>query len=118
MFAYYREKIQPTARVNAPEKIRARLKRFSLDELKAGIDKFAADSWWMDNNAARGVAWFFHSDQRSEQFLNLKPRSAPEQRNGARLIPPGATSKQKSSWNDEDIRAKWRVKTLGGQSDG
>lgn len=102
VFDYFRSKIQPSARVFKPEKIRARLKRFTLDELKAGIDNFAADWWWMDNNAARGADWFFHSDQRSEQFLNLKPRPSREapQRSGNDRMPPGAASKQRSSWTD------------------
>lgn len=76
VFEYYRSKIQPAVRVNAPEKIRARLKTFSVEDLKRGIDNFAADAWWMEHNGTRGVAWFFHSDTRSEQFLNLTPRPA------------------------------------------
>lgn len=116
LFDYYRSKIQPKVRINAPEKIRARLKRFTLDELKQGIDKFAADSWWMENNATRGVAWFFDSDRRSEQFLNLRPRTAP-QRNGSGQIPPGAASKQMSTW--ENFKGRHGGKIAGsGQTDG
>lgn len=100
LFDYYRSKVQPAARINAPEKIRARLKRFTAEELRAGVDHFAADPWWMENNATRGVAWFFHSDQRSEQFLNLKPRPASESRNGSDRLLPGAASKQQSKWTE------------------
>lgn len=112
VFDYYRSKIQPAARLNAPEKIRSRLKRFSVEELKQGIDKFAADSWWMDNNGTRGAAWFFHSDQRSEQFLNLKPRVSA---NGKATIPPGAASKQQSKWSE--WKGRHGGNTVGMRSD-
>jgi hypothetical protein len=78
LFDYYREKIQPKARVNAPEKIRARLKTFSADELCRAIDNFAADWWWMKHNATQGVEWFFRSDRQVERFLNMVPRPEPE----------------------------------------
>jgi hypothetical protein len=73
---YYRDEIQPDARVCPREKIRARLKRFEVDELTQGIENFAADAWWMAHNGTRGGAWFFHSDARSEQFLTMEPRAA------------------------------------------
>lgn len=78
LFDYYRSKIQPKARVNAPEKIRARLKTFSADELRQAIDNFAGDWWWMKRNASQGVEWFFRSDRQVERFLNLVPRAEPE----------------------------------------
>lgn len=88
MFDYYREKIQPKARVNAPEKIRTRLQTFTADELKQAIDKFAADPWWMKHNASQGIEWFMRSDRQVERFLNLVPRqerdeSAPRGRPAA-----------------------------------
>lgn len=92
VFAYYCERVQPGARLCPTEKIRARLKRFSVDELKAGIDHFAADAWWMETNATRGAAWFFHSDERAEQFLTMQPRARPLALNGAARS--GAISKQ------------------------
>ena len=75
---YYKTEIQPEARVCPREKIRARLKRFTVDELTVGIEHFAADRWWMDHNSTRGGGWFFHSDARSEQFLTMEPRDAPQ----------------------------------------
>ena len=78
LFDHYRAKIQPKARVNAPEKIRARLKTFSADELRQAIDNFAADWWWMKHNATQGVEWFFRSDRQVERFLNLVPRPEPD----------------------------------------
>lgn len=74
VFEYYRARIQPKARLCPREKIAARLKRFTVTELKDGIDRFARDPWWMEHNADRGAPWFFHSDARSEQFLLLEPR--------------------------------------------
>lgn len=73
-FVYFREKIQPGAREFPKVKIKARLEKFSLDELKTGIDHFAATPWEMDNNAHRGADWFFQSNKRSEAYLNLQPR--------------------------------------------
>lgn len=70
----YRISIQPNARICPSEKIKKRLEKFSVEELVQGIHNFAADSWWMEHNANRGGAWFFQSDARSEQFLNLVPR--------------------------------------------
>jgi hypothetical protein len=104
LFDYYRQKIQPAARINAPEKIRRRLKRFTVDELKAGIDHFAADAWWMENNGSRGAAWFFDSDKRSEQFLNLAPRAKPApSANGAATYRTDAgreMTRTHSKWSD------------------
>ena len=33
---------------------------------------FSQEDWWMENNSHRGLAWFFHSDDRIDQFINLK----------------------------------------------
>lgn len=84
LFAHYKARVQPAARVYDPAKIAARLKRFTFEELVKGIDNFAADPWWMENNSARGADWFFHSDKRSEQFLNMKPRPAAAVQSPAR----------------------------------
>lgn len=78
IFDHYRAKIQPKVRVNAPEKIRARLATFSADELRQAIDHFAADWWWMKHNSTQGVEWFFRSDRQVERFLNLVPRPEPD----------------------------------------
>lgn len=78
VFEHFRARVQPTARICPTDKIRNRLKRFSVEELKAGIDHFAADPWWMVHNGTRGAPWFFANDARSEQFLHLSPRSEQE----------------------------------------
>lgn len=72
---YYRLKIQPAAREFAQDKIRTRLKRFTLDEVKLAIDHFEASPWQMEHNAHRGSAWWFHSDARVEGYLNMKPET-------------------------------------------
>lgn len=76
VYALYKVKINKRSRLitKAEQKIKARLKEYSVDQLKKAIEHFSADDWWMTNNAHRGVAWFFHSEDRVEQFLNLKPQ--------------------------------------------
>lgn len=82
IFGHYKERIQPQAKLCPTDKIKARLKRFSEDELRTAIDHFAADGWWMEHNGTRGGGWFFHSDQRIEQFLLMTPRKEAR-RNGS-----------------------------------
>jgi hypothetical protein len=82
VFGYYQQHIHPKARLVPHDKIKARLKTFSVDELRQAVDSFKKDEWWMENNATRGARWFFNSDERIEQFLNLRPRPATPSRNG------------------------------------
>ena len=100
-FEAYRTAIQPKARLlpAARDKIRRRLNTYSLDELLQAVGNFAADAWYMQHNAHRGAAWFFHSDDRIEQFTNLVPRTGTDSkrkdtddngRNGRHT--PGATA--------------------------
>lgn len=56
---------------NAKRKIVTRLKTYSVDDLICAINRFASNAWWREHNANRGIAWFFHSDDRIDQFLNL-----------------------------------------------
>lgn len=76
-FEAYRSAIQPKARLlpSARDKIKRRLDTYTLDELLQAVANFAADAWYMANNAHRGAAWFFHSDDRIEQYINLVPRA-------------------------------------------
>lgn len=76
IYAHFKAKIQPKSRTFPREKINARLKAFSADELKRGIDNFAADWWWMEHNASQGAEWFFRSDKQAERWLLLKPRAS------------------------------------------
>jgi hypothetical protein len=74
VYQHFKERIQPNSRLCPRDKLRSRLKRFTAEELLLAIDHFADDSWWMENNATRGADWFFHSDHRIEQFVNMRPR--------------------------------------------
>jgi hypothetical protein len=74
VWEYYREHIQPKARVYDPKKIAKRLETFTVEELKAGIDHFAADWWRMENNASMGADWFFDSDKQVDKWVLLVPR--------------------------------------------
>ena len=72
---YYQAQIR-SARLtaNARTKIKARLRTYSVNELKTAIAGFAGDTWWMEHNAQRGMAWFFANDDRIEQLIGLKVR--------------------------------------------
>lgn len=73
----YQEKILKNSRLtdSAKEKIKTRLLTFSEVDLLQAIDNFSADDWYVKNCGWRGMAWFFHSDDRIEKFVNLKPRT-------------------------------------------
>ena len=81
-FEAYKAAIQPRARLlpAARDKIKRRLNTYTLDELLQAVGNFSADSWYMSHNAHRGAAWFFHSDERIEQFCNLVPRTGTDER--------------------------------------
>jgi hypothetical protein len=81
-FEAYRQAIQPRARFlpAARDKIKRRLDTYTLPELLQAVSNFAADAWYMANNAHRGAAWFYHSDDRIEQFVNLVPRTGTDTR--------------------------------------
>ncbi len=72
----YKEKINSKSLLTdkAKEKIKIRLKVFSTQQLLKAIDNFSKDSWWMEHNSSRGVAWFFHTDERIDQLINLEPK--------------------------------------------
>lgn len=59
---------------SARSKIKSRLQSFRESDLKKAIENFSQDNWQMKHNAHRGMAWFFHTDDRVEQYINLKPR--------------------------------------------
>lgn len=74
IFNYYKGKICPAARMTdaGRTKVVLRLKKFGEEPLIKAINNFANNPWRMDNNADRGMAWFFHSDDRIDQFINMK----------------------------------------------
>ena len=110
LFEHYKARIQPNARLCPTDKIRARLKTFSVDELTQAIDRFAADAWWMEHNACRGAAWFFHSDSRIEQLINLIPRK--DTRNGKHQ--PASDG---GAGDDPYAGFLWRPDSDGGRQD-
>ena len=57
----------------AKVKIKTRLVIYLEAELIEAIRNFSDDKWWMDNNSHRGMAWFFHNDDRIDKLLTLKP---------------------------------------------
>ena len=79
VFEHYQNKILKNSKLTpgAESKISTRLVIWSEEELIKAITNFSRDPWWMENNASRGVAWFFHSDDRIDSFVNMKPRSKP-----------------------------------------
>ena len=76
MAVYYNLKINPKAKLldKAKDKIKARLKNFSVEDIKRAMDNFSCDDWKMKNVADKGIAWFCHSDERIEQYINLKSK--------------------------------------------
>lgn len=80
IYARYKEKIHQESRLTngAKVKIKLRLKTYKNEELIRAIDNFSENKWWMENNSFRGVAWFFHSDERIDQFLTLRPNKKSE----------------------------------------
>jgi len=54
-------------------KIKMRIKKFGVEKLINALQNFSKDDWQMKNNSTRGVAWFFQSDDKIDQYLNLKP---------------------------------------------
>jgi hypothetical protein len=73
LYQFYIMNIRSTSRLTLGgfKKIQERLKTYSGEELRVAMLNFSRDSWWMQNNSGRGVEWFFNSDKRIDQFLNL-----------------------------------------------
>jgi len=76
IYIAYKEKINKESRLTtlASEKITQRLKTYSLEEILKAIKNFSADEWNMSNNSFRGIAWFFHTDDRIDGFMTLNLR--------------------------------------------
>ena len=76
IYMAFKEKINKNSLLTgkAMEKIKSRLKVFTEPQLLKAIENFSKDSWNMEHNSGRGVAWFFHTDERIDGFINLKPR--------------------------------------------
>ena len=83
LYDIYSANINSKSRLTASarKKITSRLKEYSYENLERAIMNFSRDTWWMSNNARRGVAWFFHSENRIDQFLNLESEEKKEKLN-------------------------------------
>jgi len=79
IYTHYTEKVHKSSRLTdrAKIKIQKRLNNYTEGDLISAMDNFGNDKWWMENNAHRGVAWFFESDDRIDQFLNLPRAEKP-----------------------------------------
>ena len=73
IYTRYAEKIHKSSRLTngAKQKIKTRLKNLKEEELLQAVENFSSSKWYMENNSHRGIAWFFDSDDRVDQFLNL-----------------------------------------------
>ena len=65
------ESALPRLTKNGKQKILDRLSEFRPVQLREAINRFANDEWQMRNNGTRGIEWFFKSEDRIDQFLNL-----------------------------------------------
>jgi hypothetical protein len=76
---YYQDKINPKAKSTtaAKKKISTRLETYTLQEIQVAIDTFTNDNWQMEHNAGRGMAWFFHTDDRVDGFLGKAAKAQP-----------------------------------------
>lgn len=94
----YKQKILPKARTTdaAVKKIATRLKAFTVEELTTAIDNFAQDNWWMQHNAHRGIKWFFHTDDRIDQFINLSEKKAADS-----TVQDNANKQSQPEWNGQ-----------------
>lgn len=80
IFSEFKSRIFENAKMEnlEKEKILERLKKYSENELLQAILNFSKSDWWMKNNNFRGISWFFQSDERVEQFINLTNNSENE----------------------------------------
>jgi len=87
-------KLLPKAR----SKIRTRLNTYTVADLIKAIDHFSNDPWWMEHNRERGMGWFFNSDERIEQFINLiqQPKKITNQQ--ATCPEHGPGSMRREAW--------------------
>lgn len=55
------------------ELITERFTEYHPLEMIQALKNFSEDEWQMEHNAHRGPSWFFDSEERVAQFLNVKP---------------------------------------------
>ncbi|MEI6296482.1 MAG: hypothetical protein WCO84_02430 [bacterium] len=102
IYGHFKSKIQPGSRICPKARIKARLKKFSKEEIILAIDKFKTDVWRMANNARLGADWFFRSDQQIEKFLLLEASLTPTGVNTGRT--PGVfIQKEPIKWEKVEL---------------
>lgn len=84
--------------------------------VRAETDKFLAHHRF---KGTLGLDWYAGWQNWMRRAITYDAAPKTEQRNGrSDMPPPGAASKQKSKWTDPEIAARFRVKVLGGPTDG
>lgn len=68
---FYKQMIYKDALLGkaAKEKIKEKLREYSIDDLWTAIYAKSEDQWWIENNHKRGIAWFFESKKRIEKYI-------------------------------------------------
>ena len=74
--AYYNLKINPKSRLldKAKDKIKLRLSKFSIEEIKKAIDNFSCDEWKMKMCLIRGSLGFFIAMKELNNILILNQK--------------------------------------------
>ena len=74
LFELYKMRINKNTKFTkqAKDKIKTRLEEYTPKELAKAIKKFSRNRWRMQNNADKGMKWFFKSEEQIAVFLSLK----------------------------------------------
>jgi hypothetical protein len=74
IFETYKRNINPRTVLTQKSRqhIHARLQEFSEQKLHEAIARFFFNKWRMENNAEKGMSWFFSSEDQIAKFLSLK----------------------------------------------
>ena len=110
IYSAYKKKINGKVRLTAQSKAKiiTRLKEFSFEDLLEAIDSFSKDTWRMENNASKGMVWFFDTEDKVARWLaldgNLKVSDKPK--------PVLQKDNTESDWVDAQLaRKKWLLQT-------
>lgn len=79
LFSFFKNTLNQDVKLTeaSEQKIEDRLKSFTLEDLKTAVQNFAAHDWYFENHGHRSPAWFFATDDRVQEFINLKPKLDP-----------------------------------------
>ena len=74
IFELYKMRINKNTKYTkqAEDKIKTRLKTYTPQELAKAIKRFSRNRWRMNNNADKGMQWFFKNEEQISTFLSLK----------------------------------------------